>query len=338
MHSAMYYPFTGPNQEEFLKKALFLWDTVDFMVPYKDFRLHAPAVNAAAADAALEIIGRGYVPTDEDKQNAHEELEDFCTGPLSDKLVFDVEEPELLYPFYPQKLFSDTWEMLAESRLAKCVANSEGIQDISTSKLFGYYLMSVLAVCCNRGRKALITDAFDPYRALATILTDASDKQLAAHEDPRSKLLSIRLNGPSFIDTTLEQLVSVRTNEDQLVRELRNRFLEALDKAASNISANAGNSNTVREVREEFARNMELDLVELKRALGRSATSILLTKEAGLSVLALTAVPLTPVSGVLAIGGLYKGLTDYKDRRRKILLEHPSSWLLATAGPRMPIC
>ena len=91
MQSALYYPFTGPERESFLKTALFLWDSVDFIVPYADFR---PYGNTRDSDEALEIIGRNYVPTEEDKRNAHEELKDFCHGPLPSKLNFELERPE----------------------------------------------------------------------------------------------------------------------------------------------------------------------------------------------------------------------------------------------------
>jgi len=69
MQSALYYPFTCPERESFLKTALFLWDNVDFIVPYEGFR---PYVNTRDSEEALEIIGRNYVPTEEDKKSQEE--------------------------------------------------------------------------------------------------------------------------------------------------------------------------------------------------------------------------------------------------------------------------
>ena len=155
MQSALYYPFTGPEDDSFLKTALFLWDSVDFIVPYSDFR---PYGKSPEADEALEIIGRNYVPTEEDKRNAHEELSDLCQGPLPNKLKFDLEKPERAYSFYPEKLLHETWDMLAESKLAEIVSDGKAVRHVATGPLFGYYMMSILAVCCSQGRKRLVTD------------------------------------------------------------------------------------------------------------------------------------------------------------------------------------
>ena len=155
MQSALYYPFTGPERESFLKTALFLWDNVDFIVPYADFR---PYGNTRDSEEALEIIGRNYVPTEEDKKNAHEELKDLCNGPLPSKLNFELERTKRAYDFYPQKLLHETWEMLAESKLARVVSDTDNVHRASTGPLFGYYMMSILAICCSQGRKRLVTD------------------------------------------------------------------------------------------------------------------------------------------------------------------------------------
>ena len=57
MQSALYYPFTGPKGESFLKTALLLWDNVGFIVPDADF---SPYGDTAETQEALEIIGRTY--------------------------------------------------------------------------------------------------------------------------------------------------------------------------------------------------------------------------------------------------------------------------------------
>jgi hypothetical protein len=147
------------------------------------------------------------------------------------------------------------------------------------------------------------------------------------------------LDGPNFSDISLSRLVDLRKREDKLLRDLRRTFLAEVDRTATDIAANAANPNIVRDLVASFTSDMERDLTELKRALGRSGASMLLSKEFGFSLLAATsAVALEPISGtILTVGGLTKGLLEYQDRRRKILRDHRSSWLLAAAGPRMPI-
>ena len=335
MQSALYYPFTGPERESFLKTALFLWDSVDFIVPFRGFRPHGKTKEEVEA---LEIVGRSYVPTKKDKRNAHDELTNLCSGPLPDKLAFELERPDLAYDFYPQKLLHGTWEMLSQSRLARIVSESGGVSHASTGPLFGYYMMSILAVCCSQGRKRLVTDQNDPYRTLANILVDSSP-HLASPNDWHGRLISLTLKGPDFGTISLRRLIDLRKKEDKLLLDLRRAFLEAVDKTAADICSNADNPNIVRELTQTFTDTTEKDLKELKRALRRSAASLMLSKEFGFSVLAATAsVTLEPISGsLLTVGGLTKGLMDYQDRRRKILREHPSSWLFATGGPKLPL-
>jgi hypothetical protein len=335
MQSALYYPFTGPEHESFLKTALFLWDNVDFIVPYPEFR---PRGNTPDSEEALEVIARNYVPTEEDKKNAHEELKDLCNGPLPSKLNFELEKPERAYDFYPQKLLHETWEMLAESKLAKVVSDKNEVHRASTGPLFGYYMMSILAVCCSQGLKRLVTDQNDPYRTLANILIDSDSQAKTKQEDWHERLIALSLKGPNFEKVPLRKLITIRKNEDKLLQDLRRTFLNVVDQTASNICSHAGNPNTVRDLVDGFNDRIEKDLKELKRALRRSAASLLLSKEGGFSVLAVAAVALEPISGTIAlIGGLTKGLMDYQDRRHKILREHLSSWLFTVSGPSMPI-
>ena len=334
MQSAFYYPFTRPEHQSFLKTALFLWDSVDFIVPYRGF---CPRGKTEEEDEALEIVGKSYVPTEKDKQNVHHELNNLCNGSVSDKLAFELQRPDLAYDFYPQKLLHETWEMLSQSKLARIVSKSGNVNRASTSPLFGYYMMSILAVCCSQGRKRLVTDQSDPYRTLANILVD-SPSHLDS-DDWHSRLITLTLKGPNFGKVPLRHLIDLRKNEDQLLLEMRRAFLASVDKTAADICLNADNPNIVTDLVHTFTDTTEKNLKELKRALRRSAASLLLSKEFGFSILAATSITaLEPISGtLLTVGGLTKGLMEYQDRRRKILREHPSSWLFAVSSPKLPL-
>ena len=335
MQTALYYPFTSPNQRGFLKTALFLWDSVDFIVPYREFR---PYGRSKEEQAALEIIGRPYVPTPSDRRNAHDELERLCADGISKRFAFELETPEANYDFYPQKLLRQTWQMLADSKLARITTSEDEVSGASTGPLFGYYMMTILAICCARNRKRMVTDEADPYRALATLLADDSPTQLS-FDNWHGRLVALALKGPNFADIPLARLIELRINEDALLRELRTTFLNAVDEAAVDITSNSDNTNIILERINSFTADMERDMIELKRALRRSAASVILSREFGFSILAAaSALTFEPISGSLAtVGGLSKSLMDYQDRRRKILKDHPASWLLATGGPRFPV-
>ena len=341
MHSALYYPFTGPERESFVKTSLFLWDTVDFIVPFRDFM---PRGRTRDEAEALEIIAHPYVPTAADKQNAHEEFEKICEGEVTDQFVFDLSSPESVYDFYPQKLLPETWDLLAESRLAHIIKSEDGVSGASTNGLFGYYMMSVLAVCCSNERKRLVTDNHDPYRALANIMVDEKQSE-GEKDDWLGRLIAISLSGPDFGDISLRRLIELRKNEDQLLQEMRRSFTNTVDETASSIAEHSNNPNVVVELINAFTAKTEKDLTELKRALNRSATSLILSKECAFSVATYAAGLLaSPVTGglslagaVLTAGGLTSALMSYQDRRRKLLRDHPTSWLLAAAGPKIPL-
>jgi len=177
------------------------------------------------------------------------------------------------------------------------------------------------------------------YRTLANILVDSNTQGKNTQEDWHERLIALSLNGPDFALVSLRKLINIRKNEHKLLQDLRRAFLKAVDQTALEICLHAGNPNTVRDLIDGFNDTMEKDLKEMKRALGRSGASMLLSKEFGFSVLAATAaVIVEPISGTIAtIGGLTKGLIDYQDRRHKILRDHPSSWLFTATGPSVPI-
>jgi len=336
MSTALYYPFTTPSTEGFLKSALFLWDSVDFIVPYDAFSRFDLA---RGWNEAIEVVGRNYVPTDEDKRVLHDELKGFCNGPLADKLRFDVNDDSEKFPFYPQKLLYETWEMLAESRLAQVLGIDSRSPSTSTTSLFGYYMMSLLAVCCARGRMRLVTDESAPYKTLANLLADDLAETPNAERDWHGTLLALSFSGPDFADTPLSELVALRKNEDALMVDIRKLFFAKVDKTATDICRHSSNRNHIRDLIRDYTAEMERDLKELKRALRRSASSLLLSKEFGITVLSATMLtPVEPISGtVVTVGGMTKGLIDYQDRRRKILREHPTSWLLASTKPKVPL-
>jgi len=79
MRSALYYPHTHIQSEALLRTALLLWDNVAIVAPYPGF---VPEYEERHFQEAFEIIGRCHYPTEQEKRNAHELIEDFATRPL----------------------------------------------------------------------------------------------------------------------------------------------------------------------------------------------------------------------------------------------------------------
>ena len=124
-----------------------------------------------------------------------------------------------------------------------------------------------------------------------------------------------------------------------MFHHLRRRFLQAVDSATQEISTNARSQRDIKDVMDEFVRSMEADLANLKKALFKNATDTILSKESlwgGLAALFHHVEPTT--ASTVMIGGLMKAVSDYRDRRRKLLKEHPSAWILAAQSGKIPLC
>src|SRR5262245_51438244 len=111
MRSALYYPNTEIKTESLLKTALLLWDRVHIIVPWEGYR---PDYRSIDLSQAFELIGYCHYPSEEEKRQAHEIIEDFAKQPLPE--AFTYREAEWTgaepYELYPQKLLPKTWEML----------------------------------------------------------------------------------------------------------------------------------------------------------------------------------------------------------------------------------
>src|SRR5689334_22741291 len=77
--SALYYPTTSVQSPSLLKNSLLMWDSLYVMTPWKEFQPYYDSMEAAEA---FDVIGRCHVPSAEEKQRAHEIIEDFATRPL----------------------------------------------------------------------------------------------------------------------------------------------------------------------------------------------------------------------------------------------------------------
>jgi hypothetical protein len=109
---SIYYPYTSVGSEEVLRTALLFWD-LHIIVPWKSYGLHGVSRDH---DMALEIIGVEHVPSDAEKREAHEILEDFATRPLPEAFSYFPGNPEATnwahdWPVYAHKLLPETWRV-----------------------------------------------------------------------------------------------------------------------------------------------------------------------------------------------------------------------------------
>lgn len=99
--------------QRLLKRALLLWDELHFIVPYENFTGIYSDRNVAEA---VELIGKRRVPSDEEKKEAHEQIEEIVTRRgISEAFLHRGNDP---YKVYPQKFMRATWSLLMDSRLS----------------------------------------------------------------------------------------------------------------------------------------------------------------------------------------------------------------------------
>src|SRR5689334_12168360 len=116
MRSALYYPHTEVRSEALLKTSLMLWDRLHVIVPFDDYR---PQYESAEARKSFELIGKCHCPSQTEKKQAHDLVEDFATRPLPAAFSYtSAQAPHEIYEVYPQKLLPSTWDILQHAGLA----------------------------------------------------------------------------------------------------------------------------------------------------------------------------------------------------------------------------
>src|ERR1043165_3413438 len=134
MLSALYYPHTKLStndltSQRILKRALLMWDHLEFIVP--DPRFKTEYEDPVVAEA-IELIGKNHCPNADEKKEAHDRIEELVTRPkLPESFLYRGSDP---YEIYPMKFLPETWELLKESKHAgELMAN----EDYPVSDQFG---------------------------------------------------------------------------------------------------------------------------------------------------------------------------------------------------------
>tara|TARA_R110002072_G_scaffold101703_1_gene224022 strand:+ start:31253 stop:32251 length:999 start_codon:yes stop_codon:yes gene_type:complete len=325
MNDAIYYPSMQCKDRSLLASALFLWDSLSFIVPHEGMMGHSGHQDI---DEALEIIGRELVPSSHAKEEAANEIRQLFddTSEKGIDLQLTTLDPNKTYPIYPGKFQIQLWNDLSKQRAT--IFNAEHNQ-YDVLDTLGLYMMSTLAAACGAGRKRLVTDEIAGYESLYRSIADSTHDDLSP--EAAAPLLTVALNGFNFDAIPFDRLIELRRDESDLQRSMRTAYLDSVDRCVEEISTHATRPDIVDEIVKQFTNDMERDLRELKRYLKREAGSMLLSKEFGVAVLGTAWSSVEPITGaVLSTGALTRGLVKYQDKRRDLLKTHASAWLYET--------
>lgn len=326
MHTALYFPHTACTDKTILKNALFLFDTLEFIEPWKGYSKEHPPGDAHIAEA-LELIGKPIVPTQGEQSAAHKEIKQVCKGKVARKLNFRPSKKTGEYLIFPQKFHAKTWDLLTNKGLAQQLGEDVDL-DYAMTRSLGHFMMAMLALSCSGGSKQLVTEYPDAFKALYLASSDEVRKNASHLDDVQHRLLNVRTKSFDFSSIHFSRLLKLRSKEDSLLRDLRRNYLESYRECLVEIESLSNNPREIESCVDRFTEKAEDDLKELKRALGRNAATTLLSKTIISTVAGVVSEALVPSTGFLASAGVLTGqLFGYQDKRRELLKNHSFAWL-----------
>jgi hypothetical protein len=341
MRSALYYPHTTVENEHLIKTALLLWDRLEYIVPWPDFR---PDYGDGDIARAMELIGAPHHPDEDEKRETHTRLKELVNRKLPPQFYFTpnryaFEEP---YEVYPQKLLPDSWKLLRKAKLSgDLLANA----DAPMTDFGGLLVMSILADCCAGTTRSRVTDQGDAYATITGVLGNDPTAPKVTRADSHGQLVPISLKVINTSDLSVDALVQLREREEKesghSLRDLRHRYVDGLETYVSRLTAEKTSKADAAEIQRQFADDMKADLKDLQTELRFARTDALLSKEffatvltvAGTAASWLFGAPLamegvvTAGGAPVAIGGLLGVRNKYLKERQAILKEHPMAYL-----------
>lgn len=330
--TALYYPHTVIREEGMLKAALLLWDTLEYISPFLEFRPEQSGHFNSQWCEACELAVRPLLPSVEQQRDAHEAILEMVTNPeLPSWFLFDPKKISDSYLIYPQKLLPDTWQALQELGFAGldhvgCNA------DFAVTPQFGLTIMAILADCCAGTQRDPVTDRVEAYSSLQRwiALTKGSDGSRARRDFPRLVSLSVPQLDPHAF--ALDELIRLRRREaaqgGHFLRELRRRYRERIDKYVTSIAADARSSQDVSELERVFQQDMADDISALRDELHLAKDRVIFSKEMVATVILAAGVMVEPLyASILSATSLGKVLVDYEAAKNKALSDHATGYL-----------
>ena len=247
MLKALYYPHTHIENPVIIKNALLLWDSVDTIVPRKDWVSERPTVDRDLREA-VDLVVTHRVPDATERQEAHHVLEELARrGTLSSLVQTSPSHWRRSdYLIYPEKFSSETWRMLEGGGMARWVASES---DYGVPAAVGFLMMSILADICAGTQIQKITDRADAYSWIAerhaTLLgsqyvrgLDVS--QVAPNHD---RLVSLSLEVLDGRAVPVRKLVELRKRElrssGTAYSAMRRRYFRALQEHLARVGKEA---------------------------------------------------------------------------------------------------
>jgi hypothetical protein len=336
MHSALYYPHTDVKSKSIIKNALLSYDILEYIVPFADYK---PNYLDTQTSKAMEIIGKGRVPTIKEKNKVHELVKDqFKTGipevfKYAPRDTHAARNPE--YEIWPQKFAPATWDFLTKQGLTNGMLDYE---DYPMREATGLSLMAILADVLGGETRARVTDRGLAYVTIANVPKNS----LQSEESFLAVGLTLQTIG--IADLSIERLIAFREQEAKSggsdYMALRHKYVETIENHIRKISEVGIDSADRTELDRVFAQTMDSDLSDLKSELGFAKREAWLSKDtialvvAGGALLAAAntvpfAIPAVVSGGgaIAVLGGVFGTANKFAKSRYEIMRKHPMAYL-----------
>jgi hypothetical protein len=343
---ALYYPHISLENEGLLKNALFMWDQIELICPFKSFP-YLP--EDPERRAAFQTIARPLQPSEEEMGEAHDAIIEIANSDLPAWFFPARVKKEFHYYLHPEKFLWKTWEELQRSKLAQPaypeieppmppsqiqrIGEEARNKAFQTTQAFGLTMLSILADCCGGTQKQLVTDEVDSYVALdryLKVLGGAGKLPWWSRERAHDRLVTMSIELADVSGVSLSSLSKVREREatQPRLRAMRHNYAAKIDTYIARLSKEARSAGDVKEIARTFQREVEDDLALLREELKDDAKKVIFSKEMGAAAIAMAGTFVEPItSSLLAAGVLYKAKVDYRTARNRTLDNHPMSWL-----------
>lgn len=249
-----------------MQSALLMWDELRTIVPYVGYTPQDPVPRELAE--AWELIGRPMVPSDAQKDRAHDAIVGTLEAGIPNGLCFvaEADRPANVYEIWPQKLSMVTWDYLQTKGLT---AGKLPNGDYPFIEEGGLLVMAKLAEACAGTTFARVTD-----RALAYGFVGDGDAPVGSPTEVVPLTLEL-------IDTStvpIEALVHFRQREERerdgyQLRALRHNYADRVSKHVAELR-DASDAQAARELNRAFRSDMRDDLRHLRDEIGAAKFSI----------------------------------------------------------------
>jgi hypothetical protein len=318
----LYYPHTQIRDSRVVKAAMLIWDEIEIIVPYKDFKLTSVSSEVDKVIKETDFL-QVRPPEEEQQAAAQKKIITLFSGDLPDWFLFRPGQPEEQeYLVYPEKLDLETWIQLKKAGVASEITSGD-TSHMVLNRSVGLTLMTILAETYAGTTRELLTDVPDAQRAKAHVMAEAAGgtplTKLSVNE---RQLVDISLSGVGTDNISLTSLIAAHNDSRRQLRKARALYRRAVGTALQSITPQS-TKDDIEWIANDFNQKMRDYREELGNALRVQAAQLLIGPILGglFSLVGLLPATIATLTGT--IGAWLK----FRTEREKTLSESPATWL-----------